>query len=64
MRVTRKTMAEHRAGILRQAGRLFRQHGIDGVAVISALSLAADPQAAARGLRAIIDAALAKRRPA
>jgi len=38
--------------------------GVDGVAVISALSLAADPQAAARGLRAIVDAALAKRRPA
>jgi len=30
---TEKTMAEHRAAILRQAGRLFRQHGIDGVAV-------------------------------
>lgn len=26
-------MAEHRAAILHQAGRLFRQHGIDGVAV-------------------------------
>jgi thiamine-phosphate pyrophosphorylase len=38
--------------------------GIDGVAVISALSLAADPQAAAHGLRAIVDAALAKRQPA
>jgi TetR/AcrR family transcriptional repressor of nem operon len=33
MRVDRKTMAAHRAAILRQAGRLFRQHGIDGVAV-------------------------------
>jgi TetR/AcrR family transcriptional repressor of nem operon len=33
MRVTRKALAEHRAAILRQAGRLFRQHGIDGVAV-------------------------------
>jgi TetR/AcrR family transcriptional regulator, transcriptional repressor for nem operon len=33
MRVNRKTMAEHRAAILRQAERLFRQHGIDGVAV-------------------------------
>jgi TetR/AcrR family transcriptional regulator, transcriptional repressor for nem operon len=33
MRVNRKTMAEHRTAILRQAGRLFRQHGIDGVAV-------------------------------
>ena len=26
-------MAAHRAAILEQAGRLFRQHGIDGVAV-------------------------------
>jgi thiamine-phosphate pyrophosphorylase len=35
--------------------------GADGVAVISALSLAADPQAAARTLRAAVDAALARR---
>jgi thiamine-phosphate pyrophosphorylase len=35
--------------------------GADGVAVISALSLAPDPAAAARALRAIVDAALAKR---
>ncbi len=35
--------------------------GADGVAVISALSLAPDPQAAARGLRAIVDHALAQR---
>jgi thiamine-phosphate pyrophosphorylase len=35
--------------------------GADGVSVISALSLAPDPQAAARRLRAIVDAALAKR---
>jgi thiamine-phosphate pyrophosphorylase len=35
--------------------------GADGVAVISALSLAPDPAAAARSLRAIVDAALAKR---
>jgi thiamine-phosphate pyrophosphorylase len=35
--------------------------GADGVAVISALSLARDPQAAARDLRAIVEAALAKR---
>jgi len=34
--------------------------GADGVAVISALSLAADPQAAARTLRAGVDAALAQ----
>jgi thiamine-phosphate pyrophosphorylase len=35
--------------------------GADGVAVISALSLAPDPAAAARTLRAIVDATLAKR---
>jgi thiamine-phosphate pyrophosphorylase len=35
--------------------------GADGVAVISALSLANDPQAAARALRGIVDAALARR---
>jgi thiamine-phosphate pyrophosphorylase len=35
--------------------------GADGVAVISALSLAPDPTAAARGLRQIVDAMLAKR---
>jgi len=35
--------------------------GADGVSVISALSLAPDPQAAARRLRGIVDAALAKR---
>jgi len=35
--------------------------GADGVAVISALSLAPDPAAAARALRQIVDAALAKR---
>jgi thiamine-phosphate pyrophosphorylase len=35
--------------------------GADGVAVISALSLAASPQDAARELRAIVDAALAAR---
>jgi thiamine-phosphate pyrophosphorylase len=34
--------------------------GADGVAVISALSLAADPQAAARTLRGSVDAALAQ----
>jgi thiamine-phosphate pyrophosphorylase len=36
--------------------------GADGVSVISALSLASDPQAAARALREIVDAALSKRR--
>jgi thiamine-phosphate pyrophosphorylase len=35
--------------------------GADGVAVISALSLAADPAAAVRDLRGIVDRALAKR---
>ncbi len=35
--------------------------GADGVAVISALSLAPDPVAAARALRGVVDAALAKR---
>jgi thiamine-phosphate pyrophosphorylase len=35
--------------------------GADGVAVISALSLASDPAAAARSLRAVVDAALARR---
>ena len=35
--------------------------GADGVAVISALSLASDPQAAARTLRGIVDARLAQR---
>jgi thiamine-phosphate pyrophosphorylase len=35
--------------------------GADGVAVISALSLRGDPQAAARALRGIVDAALAQR---
>ena len=35
--------------------------GADGVAVISALSLAPDPAAAARSLRGIVDAMLAKR---
>jgi thiamine-phosphate pyrophosphorylase len=35
--------------------------GADGVAVISALSLTPHPAAAARGLREIVDAMLAKR---
>jgi thiamine-phosphate pyrophosphorylase len=35
--------------------------GADGVAVISALSLTADPRAAARELRGIVDAAIGKR---
>jgi len=33
MKVNSKTMAAHRAAILAEAGRLFRRHGIDGVAV-------------------------------
>jgi len=37
--------------------------GADGVAVISALSLAPDPAAAARTLRTIVDDALARRAP-
>ena len=36
--------------------------GADGVSAISALSLATDPQTAARELRGVVDAALAKRR--
>jgi thiamine-phosphate pyrophosphorylase len=35
--------------------------GADGVAVISALSLAADPRCAARRMRAVVDAALGQR---
>ena len=35
--------------------------GADGVAVISALSLAPDPAGAARSLREVVDAMLAKR---
>jgi thiamine-phosphate pyrophosphorylase len=35
--------------------------GADGISVISALSFAPDPQAAARGLRNIVDGALVKR---
>jgi thiamine-phosphate pyrophosphorylase len=36
--------------------------GADGVAVISALSLASDPQKAAKDLRVLVDAALKQRR--
>jgi len=36
--------------------------GVDGVAVISALSMVSDPTAATRELKAVIDRALAKRR--
>lgn len=38
--------------------------GADGVAVISALSLASDPAAAAREMRTAVEAALAERNPA
>ena len=38
--------------------------GVDGIAVISALSLASNPQAAARDLRGIVEAALAQRQAA
>jgi thiamine-phosphate pyrophosphorylase len=38
--------------------------GADGVAVISALALAGDPQAAASDLRAVVEAALARRQAA
>ena len=38
--------------------------GADGVSVISALSCRADPAAAARELRGVVDAALAKRKAA
>lgn len=38
--------------------------GADGVAVISALSLASDPAAAAREMRTAVDGALAERKPA
>jgi thiamine-phosphate pyrophosphorylase len=37
--------------------------GADGISVISALSLAPDPAAAARELRAVVDAALARHAP-
>jgi thiamine-phosphate pyrophosphorylase len=49
------------AGIdARNAGEVIAA-GADGVAVISALSLQRDPQAAARELRGIVDAAIGKR---
>ena len=52
----------HRRHRCRQCGETIVA-GADGVAVISALSLAPDPAAAARELRGIVDAALAKRGP-
>lgn len=49
------------AGITAANAAPVIEAGADGVAVISALSLAADPAAAARELRSVIDGALAKR---
>ncbi len=49
------------AGIDADNAALVIDAGADGVAVISAISLAPDPAAAARALRTIVDAALAKR---
>jgi TetR/AcrR family transcriptional repressor of nem operon len=40
MKVDQRTMAAHRAAILDQAGRLFREHGIDGVALADITSAA------------------------
>jgi thiamine-phosphate pyrophosphorylase len=51
------------AGINKENAAQVIAAGADGVSVISALSLAPDPAAAARELRAIIDAALAKHAP-
>jgi thiamine-phosphate pyrophosphorylase len=49
------------AGINARNAAPVIEAGADGVSVISALSLAADPQAATRELRAVVDEALAKR---
>ena len=51
------------AGITAENAAQVIAAGADGVSVISALSLAPDPTAAARELRAIVDAALAKHAP-
>jgi TetR/AcrR family transcriptional repressor of nem operon len=40
MKVDQHTMAAHRAAILDQASRLFREHGIDGVALADIMSAA------------------------
>jgi thiamine-phosphate pyrophosphorylase len=50
------------AGITTENASQTIAAGADGVAVISALSLAPDPRAAAAKMRAIVDAALARRR--
>ena len=49
------------AGITGDNAQRVIAAGADGVAVISALSLAADPRSAARQLRAVVDAALERR---
>jgi len=51
------------AGISRDNAAAVIAAGVDGVSVISALSRAAEPAAAARDLRSVIDAALAQRAP-
>jgi thiamine-phosphate pyrophosphorylase len=51
------------AGITAQNAEAVIAAGADGVSVISALSHAPDPQAAARELRAMVDAARAKYAP-
>jgi thiamine-phosphate pyrophosphorylase len=51
------------AGITRDNAAQTIAAGADGVSVISALSKAPDPTAAARELRAVVDAALEKRAP-
>jgi thiamine-phosphate pyrophosphorylase len=51
------------AGITAQNAEAVVAAGVDGVSVISALSLAPNPAAAARELRAIVDAALIKYAP-
>jgi thiamine-phosphate pyrophosphorylase len=50
------------AGIDARNAAAVIEAGADGVSVISALSLAADPQSASRELRSVVDAALAQRR--
>jgi thiamine-phosphate pyrophosphorylase len=51
------------AGITADNAEAVIAAGADGVSVISALSHRPDPAAAARGLRAVVDAALAKYAP-
>jgi thiamine-phosphate pyrophosphorylase len=51
------------AGITAENAGMVIEAGADGVSVISALSLAPDPTAAACALRAVVDAALARCAP-